>query len=144
MVDMKGLTRNQRRAINRLRKQSSEFAKIFDAVDAADFTVHLLNPRNANERTRVGIINGGGFYDATNKEMIFSLSTDARHPDDHAEFESLVAHEFQHAAAGLPGGAPIECAGDEQCAVDEQNKVHRQIGYRDRKDHKDAGPFKKP
>lgn len=76
------------------------------------------------------------------------FSTDANWASQ-SEFESVVAHEFAHAAAGLRNGTPAECydakaggRGPEDCAVNEQNKVHGQIGYRNRSSYEDTGPFK--
>ena len=96
---------------------------------------------NDTERGLAGEL-GGGFFAGT--LMLLSAPADSR--DGQMEFESVVAHEFSHAAAGLRRGTPRECYGSatqEQCATTETNKVHKQIGYRDRTDYStDKGPFK--
>lgn len=142
-VDLSGLTHSQRQVVLAMYFWSKAFRAMYDAVEAQNYTVYVRAPRDATDAVVTQAF-GGGRYDHSTKTMVFSRPEDPRHPADQAEFESLVAHEFAHAAAGLPGGTPAACARDDaaQCPVTEQNKVHPQIGLRERRDYGDTGPFK--
>jgi len=143
-VSLRDLSRGQRRAIAALRSSSAAFESMYQSLDAAEHTIHVRNPRNANERTMVGIVAGGGFFNPARQEILLSAPGDPRAPGNEMEFESIVAHEFAHAAAGLPGGTSANCKDDTSaCAVEEQNKVHREIGFREREGYGDTKSFKK-
>ena len=140
-VDLSGLSTEQRQQIAALRRSSATFDGWYRAVDADARTFTVRNPVNATERELTGEL-GGGFFAGT--LMLLSAPGDSR--DGQMEFESVVAHEFAHAAAGLRRGTPQACYGtatQEQCATSEANTVHKEIGYRERTDYSaDKGPFK--
>jgi hypothetical protein len=144
IVDLRGLSRGQRRQMSRLRKQSATFDRWYRAIDSDERVLAVRNPNSANETARVGLVNGGGFYDPAKHEIVLSRKGDPRHPEDKKEFEVIVAHEFAHGAAGLKEGTPVECSTDEECATKEANAVHRDLGWREREGYPDTAPSKPP
>lgn len=140
-VDDSQLNRAQRRAIQALRKSSTVFNDWYNAVDGWSGTMVVRNPTTEYERELIGTLQGLTFRGRADGTMILGSGGSM-------EFEALVAHEFAHAASGLEGGTRSECYAtgtneqSEECAAEEQNKVHRQVGLRDRKNYSDKGPFK--
>jgi hypothetical protein len=128
-----------------MRRESSEFRRLYDALDRLETTVQVFNP--AQQHVARVQANGDGETFVFGNIRGVMLSTENNWASS-SEFESVVAHEFAHAAAGIQGGTPAACyspqggAGQEACAVSEQNKVHSQLGFRAREGYADTGPFK--
>jgi hypothetical protein len=142
-VDLSQLTPSQRRAIRALRQSSSVFNEWYNAVDEWSGTMVVRNPTNEAEQSLIATTQGFTWRGRTDGTMLLGSGGSM-------EFDALVAHEFAHAASGLEGGTPSKCYAtgtkeeSEECASQEQNKVHRQIGLRDRKNYADEGPYTKP
>lgn len=148
-IDLSGLDADQRAQINALRKSSKTFAGWYDALDRIPADQLLLRVSTATGNWVDAVRSAGdGQTFRSGRFANIILSSTANWASE-MEFHAVAAHEFAHAAAGVPGGTPAGCYGEgttaqETCAVGQQNTVHREIGLRGRESYQDVGPFSKP
>jgi YD repeat-containing protein len=149
-VDLSGLDADERAKINALRKTSKTFERWYSAIDRIPADKLLLRVSTAKDGW-VGMIQGAGdgktFKSGQYANIILSSSANWA---SLMEFESVAAHEFAHAAAGLKGGTPSACYDNEgsqqaeDCAVTQQNQVHTELHWRERRNYGDVAPFSIP
>jgi hypothetical protein len=149
-VDLSGLDADERAKINALRKTSKTFERWYSAIDRIPADKLLLRVSTAKDGW-VGMIQGAGdgktFKSGQYANIILSSSANWA---SLMEFESVAAHEFALAAAGLKGGTPSACYDNEgsqqaeDCAVTQQNQVHTELHWRERRNYGDVAPFSIP
>jgi RHS repeat-associated protein len=145
-IDLGLLSANQVAQLQELRRRSSTFDRWYreaDALPAQQLLLVMQTASNSAMRENTNPRGGGWTFETARNRRFILFSDDKDIEGFSMGFAGILAHEMSHAVAGLPGtGVPSRCLTDEQCATNQTNRVHRDLGWRNREDYdRDVGPF---